>query len=106
MPSRIPTFRPPRLRQFKPADNRPSARQRGYDSRWDKYRKWFLSQPENAVCKMPGCNQPATVVDHVVPHKGNQELFWLESNHQGLCKRCHDSKTAREDGGFGREVKR
>lgn len=44
----------------------------------------------------------ATVVDHNIPHKGNKVLFWDVSNWQSLCKACHDAKTAREDGGFGR----
>ena len=71
--------------------------QRGYDSRWRKYRLWFLSRhPLCAVCGMP-----ASVVDHITPHKGNYKLFWDEANHQALCKRCHDIKTAKEDGGFG-----
>jgi predicted kinase len=41
------------------------------------------------------------VVDHIIPHKGDYELFWDEGNWQTLCKRCHDVKTATEDGGFG-----
>ncbi len=45
---------------------------------------------------------PATVVDHIRPHKGNQELFWDVTNWGALCKRCHDIKTVKEDGGFGR----
>ena len=36
-----------------------------------------------------------------LPHQGDQALFWNASNWQALCKRCHDAKTAREDGGFG-----
>jgi len=32
-------------------------------------------------------------------------MFWDERNWQALCKPCHDAKTAREDGGFGRPVK-
>ena len=39
---------------------------------------------------------PATVVDHVVPHRGDQRLFWDESNWAPACKPCHDAKTARE----------
>lgn len=46
--------------------------------------------------------EAASVVDHIVPHKGDQKLFWRRSNWQSLCKRCHDVKTATEDGGFGR----
>ncbi len=44
----------------------------------------------------------ADVVDHIIPHKGDQSLFWDSSNWQPLCKHHHDQKTAREDGGFGR----
>lgn len=44
----------------------------------------------------------ATVVDHIVPHCGNQQLFWDTDNWQPLCKKHHDRKTATEDGGFGR----
>ena len=36
---------------------------------------------------------PATVVDHVIPHRGNKQLFWDEKNWQPLCKSCHDLKT-------------
>lgn len=38
----------------------------------------------------------ATVVDHVIPHRGDWLLFIAPSNHQSLCKSCHDRKTARE----------
>jgi 5-methylcytosine-specific restriction protein A len=41
------------------------------------------------------CNRNAsTVADHIVAHKGNEVLFFLFSNLQGLCKECHDKKTA------------
>jgi hypothetical protein len=30
----------------------------------------------------------ATVLDHIVPHKGNGELFWDPANWQGLCEWC------------------
>jgi len=41
---------------------------------------------------------PATVVDHIEPHKGDEELFYDINNLQSLCKSCHDRKTAKEDG--------
>ena len=34
----------------------------------------------------------------MVPHHGDMTLFWDEENWQALCKRCHDAKTASEDG--------
>ncbi|WP_371263772.1 HNH endonuclease signature motif containing protein [Paenibacillus sp. UNC496MF] len=43
----------------------------------------------------------ATIVDHIRPHKGDKALFWDRNNWQPLCKSCHDTKTVREDGGFG-----
>jgi 5-methylcytosine-specific restriction protein A len=44
----------------------------------------------------------AEVVDHKIAHRGDQALFWDQSNWQSMSKICHDKKTAREDGGFGR----
>ncbi|WP_233882799.1 HNH endonuclease [Brevibacillus laterosporus] len=41
----------------------------------------------------------ATVVDHIVPHKGDKTLFWDRKNWQPLCEQCHNRKTAREDRG-------
>jgi 5-methylcytosine-specific restriction enzyme A len=38
----------------------------------------------------------ATVVDHVVPHRGDPKLLWDENNWAPACKPCHDAKTARE----------
>jgi 5-methylcytosine-specific restriction protein A len=67
---------------------RPSARQRGYDSDWQRERAAFLFV--NDTCRRPGCGAPATVVDHVVPHRGDRRLFWQRSNWQALCKPCHD----------------
>lgn len=42
--------------------------------------------------------RPATVVDHIVPHKGDHLLMWAEWNWQPLTKRAHDRKTATEQG--------
>ena len=87
---------------------RGSSTERGYGSRWSKYRLVFLRQ--HPLCECEECREngrvtPATVVDHIIPHRGDQVLFWDPTNHQAMSKRCHDRKTAREDGGFGNEVK-
>lgn len=48
-----------------------------------------------------GIVEPATVVDHVIPHEGDEVLFWDESNWQSLCKTCHDSaKQTLEKSGY------
>ncbi len=80
---------------------RGSAAQRGYDARWRKARLRFLRQhPLCVECEKQGRIKGATVVDHIVPHKGDHDLFWDTDNWQALCKRCHDRKTALEDSNF------
>ena len=67
---------------------------RGYDSRWQKARKAFLQRHLLCVeCYKAWKLTPATVVDHIIPHRGDQKLFWDENNWQALCKECHDKKT-------------
>lgn len=73
---------------------RGSATERGYDAKWRRARKRFLrSHPLCAHCLSQGVLTPATVVDHIVPHRGDHRLFWDEQNWQPLCKACHDRKT-------------
>src|SRR5262245_24722801 len=73
-----------------------STSQRGYGWKWQQARLRYLRA--HPACT---CGQPSTVIDHVTPHKGDKSLFWDEANWRGLCKPCHDRKTATEDGGFG-----
>ena len=88
-------------------DRRPSPRERGYDSRWRRASKAFLKDhPWCAECLRGGRLEAATQVDHIIPHKGDPVLFWDEKNWQGLCRRCHSRKTAREDGGFGNKQRK
>jgi len=71
---------------------------RGYGRRWRKASKVYLMlNPFCAEHRAKGRVAAATVVDHVVPHKGDQALFWDQGNWQSLCKPCHDAKTARGD---------
>lgn len=82
-------------------NKRPSAYRRGYNTAWRKASKGYLTRhPFCVKCLSKGIHTPATVVDHIKPHKGNKTLFWDSNNWQALCKRCHDIKTATEDGGF------
>lgn len=84
---------------------RENAAERGYDRRWRDARARYLSEhPLCAECTRRGRVTPARVVDHVVPHKGDQLLFWDETNWQSLCDytsryNCHGKKTASELGG-------
>lgn len=79
-------------------DGNKSAASRGYGSKWRKASRQFLeSHPLCVECLKNGILTKATVVDHVIPHRGNPELFWDKDNWQALCKRCHDRKTVTQD---------
>jgi 5-methylcytosine-specific restriction enzyme A len=86
--------------------HRPSAAKRLYGREWQRESKLFLRA--HPLCQCPHCDEGRTrvrradVVDHRKPHRGNPALFWDRKNWQAMAKECHDSKTAREDGGFGR----
>ena len=87
--------------------NRKTSSARGYGYKWQQARSGYLKRHPLCVrCEHVGKTVPATVVDHITPHHDNQDLFWNSSNWQPLCKRCHDRKTAAEDGGFGRVAKK
>jgi len=78
--------------------NRDTSDARGYTYRWQKVRKLFLTQhPLCIICQSEGVITTATIIDHIIPHKGNQDLFWDESNWQPLCKFHHDQKTGSRD---------
>jgi 5-methylcytosine-specific restriction protein A len=78
---------------------RGTSAQRGYNGKWRAARAAFLAL--NPACVSVGCGTDATVVDHIKPHRGNQSLFWDQSNWQSLCASCHGRKTARSDGRWG-----
>jgi 5-methylcytosine-specific restriction protein A len=96
---------------------RGNSAERGYTWRWRKAREsWLRSHPlcgdrhrgssdQHSLCLQQGRVSAAHVVDHIVPHKGDDDLFWNSDNWQSLCTDCHNMKTAREDGGFGNKYK-
>jgi len=72
-------------------------------ARWNRLRKRQLQiEPLCRACKENGYIEAATTVDHIKSHKGCHILFFDPKNLQSLCMPCHNSKTAKEDGGFGR----
>lgn len=65
---------------------------------WLKLRRYQLSiQPCCAYCDAQGAVVAATVVDHIKPHKGDEDLFFDPLNLQSLCKQHHDGTKQRED---------
>jgi len=86
---------------------RGSQRARGYSRRWERRAAHFKAlyplcgmrpdgrPPVMSTCYDEGRTTPAYQVDHVVPHRGNLELFWDEiGNWQSLCATCGARKTA------------
>jgi len=92
-----------RKEQYK---NRPAYHSWYSTTRWKALRIQYLkAHPLCVECLKADRIQPSTVVDHKRPHRGNQVLFWDLNNFEALCKKCHDLKTNKEDGGFGNKVK-
>jgi 5-methylcytosine-specific restriction protein A len=89
------TFRPPWLPAVPKREydqHRGSARERGYDSRWEKARKAYLAKHPLCVCCLAnGIPHGAELVDHIEPHKGDMARFWDSGNWQGLCRWCHEN---------------
>lgn len=70
---------------------RANASARGYGSKWQAARSGYLRRhPVCVMCALLGRVTEATVVDHIVPHRGDSKLFWDSGNWQALCKPCHD----------------
>lgn len=78
-------------------DNRPSAAARGYDAKWRAASKEFLAAHpycECDTCLRLGRLLPASVVHHMIPHRGDMQLFWDQANWRAMSKRCHDRHTS------------
>jgi 5-methylcytosine-specific restriction protein A len=72
---------------------RPTARARGYDSKWDKERAAYLVANPRCV----RCGAPSTVVNHKTPHRGDRSLFWRRSNWEPTCAPCHNGPIQSEE---------
>ncbi|MHB8285265.1 MAG: HNH endonuclease [Caulobacteraceae bacterium] len=80
---------------------RGSAASRGYGHRWRVARLEHLKQHPLCVMCLPRIAMSATVVDHIIPHRGDQALFWDRSNWQSLCGPHHDRDKQREEHAHG-----
>ncbi|MEO3988081.1 HNH endonuclease [Plesiomonas shigelloides] len=83
-----------------------------YNSRWNRERQSYLrTHPLCEWCSQQGQVIPATVVDHIQPHRFKealrsgdkaaiakaQKLFWDTSNWQRRCKLHYDSTRQRSE---------
>ena len=72
--------------------------------RWYRTARWrtlraqlFDANPLCVECEKAGVTRIWTDLDHVVPHRGNPDLFWNPKNLQGLCAPHHTMKTGRHE---------
>ena len=74
------------------------SREKGYGKKWEKasiaYRH---ANPLCVNCKAHGLVTPSQLVDHIIPHLGDDKLFWDMANWQALCQKCHRRKTNCEE---------
>lgn len=60
-------------------------------ARWKKRRALQLQEePLCRFCQQIGITTPATVADHITPHRGDYDLFFY-GDLQSLCDTCHSS---------------
>jgi 5-methylcytosine-specific restriction protein A len=62
--------------------------------------RYLREHPLCVVCGAEDRTEAATVVDHIVAHKGDERLFWDAANHRAVCRRHHDERV--DEGDFGR----
>lgn len=79
--------------------------ERGYDNRWLKAARLFRYGKVCVMCENKGIVKMAECVDHIIPHKGDMELFWDMNNWQPACLSCNSEKAAKEEGGFSNPMR-
>lgn len=61
--------------------------------KWKALSKRILQQhPYCAICG----REDELIVHHIIPHRGNIDLFYDEENMVVVCKECHSTLTAQE----------
>jgi 5-methylcytosine-specific restriction endonuclease McrA len=62
-------------------------------ARWQRLRMAVFKRDHYTCqcgCGLVECNTSLLVCDHKMPHRGDERLFWDETNLQTLLKSCHD----------------
>ena len=67
-----------------------------HTTRWKKESRAFRQRnPLCAQCNKEGIIEAAVITDHIIP-KDICPDPWDQTNWQGLCKKCHAKKSARD----------
>lgn len=76
-----------------------------WTQRWRKKAK--AQREEEPLCRRcaaRGLIVPATVANHIIPHRGDLTLFW-EGELESTCAPCHDGVIAFEEArGYGKDI--
>lgn len=71
-------------------ERRGSAASRGYDGRWAKASASFRRRcPLCEYCALNGRVEPATLTDHLYPHRVYDGVFWVTDWWVASCAACH-----------------
>ncbi len=80
-PTKAPRVRDPRIEKLRNSNA------------WRKAAKAYLARnPICVFCEQYNRLTPAQCVDHIIPWRGDRELFWDSDNWQSLCSSCHGRK--------------
>jgi 5-methylcytosine-specific restriction enzyme A len=74
-------------------------------ARWKRMRRYQLQEhPLCKFCLENGCVTVATICDHIEPHRGDINKFWMGAL-QSLCHACHvRTKHDIEERGYRRDI--
>ena len=74
---------------------------------WYKLARWKrlrldIFERDLFTCQRTTCGRligdtSKLVADHILPHRGDPDLFWSKANLQTLCKPCHDGAKQAEE---------
>lgn len=84
---------------------RPKRKDPHQTHRWHEYSRQYLKQPENRLCKMckeQGHTTLSQCTDHIIPITQGGSM-WDSTNHQPLCHKHHNQKTANENKGWNKQ---
>jgi 5-methylcytosine-specific restriction endonuclease McrA len=76
-------------------------------SKWQRLRQIVLKrdrwtcQRTGELCIGKGQEPNAPVINHKIPHRGDEKLFWDIDNLELVAKHVHDSEIQSEERGFG-----
>lgn len=100
---RAPGYRSGAARKAEADARRGSARARGYTLKWDKASAGHLkANPLCVYCEMGAWGEPprveaAVLTDHLIPHRGDQAVFWNRRDWVACCAACHSGPKQRAE---------